>query len=108
MMKSDTKKQSTKHNKAEFHFRNVVIKYDLPNQADVYYLTDDNEYNKWVNGMMIDLWYKRLRLEKWDELVWLKLWFDYKRHWIYIRNEHFEYIEAEKERRENIRKAPII
>lgn len=101
MMKNHTKSKNT-----VFRFRDIEIHYNLPNTADVYYLTNNNVYNKEVNQFMLDLWYKRLWLHKSDWLVELHLWFEYAWHWKYYRDD--ELYLADKERRENIRKAPIL
>lgn len=101
MTKNHIKKQ-----RAEFHFKNIIIHYNLPHQADVYFLKDDNEYNKWVNDLMIDAWYKRLRLSIADPLVEVHLWFEYVWHGKYYRDDWL--FLAEKERRENIRKVPFL
>lgn len=99
MTKTDTK------SKTIFNFNWVSIRYDLPNQADVYFLTDDNIYNKEINQLLLDWWYKRLWLHKSDPLVELRIW-EYKWHWVYYRDD--EMYQIENERMENIRKAPIL
>lgn len=100
------KKKNTQQKLVQLHFKDIKIFYNLPNQTDVYFISDDTTYNKWVNEMLLDMWYKRLWLYKSDWLIELHLWFEYKRHWIYYRDDEL-YIE-EKERRDNIRKAPIL
>ena len=95
----------SKH-KTEFHFAGIKIFYHLPNQADVYFLTNNHEYNKDINQMMIDLGYTRHRLRPKDEFLELKLMFEYERHGIYLRDDELR--QAEQERYKNIRNAPFI
>ena len=104
MITKPIKKKSMKH-KTLFNFKWVSIRYDIPNQADVYYLTEDNEYNKMVNQLMLDWGYKRLWLHKSDPIIELRIW-EYKRHWIYARDD--ELYLTDRERRANIRKVPVL
>lgn len=104
MTKNDTKKQNT-----EFSFRDIKILYTLPNQIDVFFLSDDNVYNKSVNELILDRWYNRLWLYKNDWLVEIYMWFDYVWHGVYYKEEEdykapittkeksFEEIKIEKE-----------
>jgi hypothetical protein len=91
--------------KTLFNFKWISIRYDLPNQADVYFLTEDNTYNKQVNDLMLDWWYKRIWLHKSDPLVELEIW-EYKRHWVYVRDDE-DYL-ANHDIREKIREIPFL
>lgn len=104
MTQKHTKPKNMKH-KTLFNFKWISIRYDIPNQADVYFLSDDNIYNKEVNQLMLDRGYKRLWLHKSNKLVELRLW-EYKRHWVYARDD-WMYL-ADRERRANIRQAPVL
>lgn len=104
-------KHATKNNKIskniEFNFKDVVIKYEEndPRWKLIYafYLTNNHEYNKEVDGIIKDMWYTRNRLRKnyvelnrWDKL-------EYEWMWIYVSNEHIEDLKAEKKRWKHIR-----
>lgn len=91
-----------------FNFKDVVIRYDLPGLIHVFYLSDDQVHNKEVNDIIVDMWYKMDRLVNSYPLVELHEGFEYKRMWIYISKEHLDMLNAERDRRANIRKAPII
>ena len=93
-------------NKTQFHFKYITIHYNLHNQADEYYHTKDNEYNKSINWLLIDRGYKRLLLHKSDGLVEIKLGFNYEWHWVYYRDDGM--YEANRETREQIRKVPVL
>lgn len=104
MTKKATKKQNT-----EFSFRDIKILYTLDNQIDVFFLSDDNTYNKSVNELILDWWYSRLWLYKADWLVEVNMWFNYFWHGVYYKEEEdykapivtrektFEEIKLEKE-----------
>lgn len=92
--------------KTIFNFKGVAIHYNLLNEADVYFLTEDNIYNKEVNKMILDWWYKRLSLNRSDWLVELSLGFEYKWHGVYYRDDRL--YEIDRERWENIRNTPIL
>ncbi len=100
-----TTTKKLKH-KTQFHFKDIKIFYDLPNQADVYFLTNNHEYNKQVNQMMLDWWYTRARLLPKHWILEVKLWFEYERQGIYHREDEMWLVE--KERWDLIRKAPIL
>lgn len=104
MIMKPTKKRNMNH-KISFRFHNCIVEYNIPNQVDIFYLTDDHEYNKGINDMFLGLEYKRHRLFKSDWLIELKKWFEYKRHGIYLRDD--ELWMAENERWYNIRNAPL-
>jgi len=105
MIKINTTKQNMKR-KALFKFKDIEIHYNLPNTADVYYLTNNTEYNKKANQLLLDRWYKRLRLAPSEWLIELQLGFEYTWHWHYVRDD--ELYLADKERRANIRQVPFI
>lgn len=98
----------TKDKKETFKFENVIIDTEVPWMLYAYYLSDDNKKNKEVNDIIIDMWYTRNRLVKSYPLVEVWLWFEYKRMWIYISTDKLDMIQAERDRREHIRNAPII
>ena len=100
-------KRGKAKNKDKFEFKDVIIMYDIPELLHAFFLTDNNEYNKEVDLTIKGMWYVRDRLVKeyfWT-IVWV--WFEYKRCWVYIRKDHLEMIEAERDRRNNIRKASL-
>lgn len=101
MTMKHTKKQNT-----VFRFKNVEIHYNIPNTADVYYLTNDNIYNKEVNQFLIDLWYTRSKLLPATWIIEVSLGFEFAWRGIYYRDD--ELYLADKERRDNIRKVPIL
>ena len=98
-----TKKGNMKH-KTSFKFNRCTVHYHIPNRADVYYETDDTEYNKWINQLFLDLWYKRLKLLKSSWIIEVSLGFEFAWRGIYYRDD--ELYLADKERRDNIRKVP--
>ena len=84
--------------KSEFRFKDIVIQYTLKDRADVYYLTNNHDYNREVNEMLIDFWYTRTSLIPSNFLVEQSLGFDYKRHWVYAKNEEERLNNEGKER----------
>lgn len=93
-------------NKVSFRFHNCIVEYNIPNQADIFYLTNDHEYNKGINDMFIWLWYTRHRLFPKDWLIELKKWFEYEWHWIYLRDD--ELWNDEWEKFKNFQTAPVL
>lgn len=91
-----------KKTKAELHFKDIIIQYNLPWEADVFFLTNNHEYNKWVNQLMLDAWYKRLKLIKKDGIAEISLWFEYEWRWLYYKEDETV------DQSERIRKAPIL
>lgn len=100
MTKHDTKNKNT-----VFRFKDIEIHYNLPNSADVYYLTDNTKYNKEIDRLLSDRWYKRMRLVPSEWLVELYLGFKYTWHWHYVRDDE---LYLSEKRWSFIRKAPII
>lgn len=97
-----------KNKKNEFNFKNAIIRYKPDNVLYVFYLTDDNVTNKEIDSIIKDMGYTRSRLHKSHPLIEVREGFDYKWKGIYISNDHLSDIEAEHNRWENIRKAPIL
>lgn len=102
-MKIDLEKQNS-----EFNFNDVIVRYEILWLLHVFYQSDDNKYNSEIDWIIKDMWYTRNRLVRSHPIVELYEWFEYKRIWIYISNEHLEDIKEEQNRRKNIRNAPIL
>ena len=101
-------KKTLKKKNSEFNFSDVIIDYCPQGILYAYYLSNDNAKNKEVDLIIKDMWYTRDRLVKNYPLVEVQLWFEYKRLWLYISNDHLDEIKAERDRRANIRNAKVL
>ena len=87
--------------KKSYYQDDLIIDYSLPNRADVYFLEDweqNNRYDRTLKRL-----YTRVCLTKSDPMVEQFIGFEYKRHWIYVLSSQIELLAIDNERWKNIR-----